>query len=441
MESTPRDYAERVERPPSRSKGRRLGPLEIVFVVAAIACVTFVVAVEKLGHHGVNIFGDGLGYYTWARSAVLDRDLDFTNEYTLAPVHETRPDNARRTPKGLPSNKYPIGLALIELPPVAFAYGVERVLHIESERPGYGKLYHVSVIVFLSLGGLAALYAAFRRLSEQGDRAHVLLLSIAAIGATNLPEYLTRSGSYAHVANVALIGLVWMLGQRRSWRLMPSLLIGFLIGLTVAVRNTNVLVVPWMLATFYAGPSPPRVRDLGHVALGFLAAPLLQLGANYALWGSPLVEPYPGETFDWLHPRLFDSLFSSERGWLLWHPWFFVLLVLFVVTWPRRASLAERATYATCALACLGHWLVNAAWWAWTFGFSFGNRGYLALLPVLTITVGRTRLPIRRSLATYAVAALVLWNMNLWTGFLIASSVGGILDPSLVDSASWLVRR
>jgi hypothetical protein len=73
--------------------------------------------------------------------------------------------------------------------------------------------------------------------------------------------------------------------------------------------------------------------------------------------------------------------------------------------------------------------MVNAAWSSWTFGFGFGHRGFLALLPVMTLTVAPAvgdlapgwakRFPDARlrRMATLAVGLLVAWNVYVWVGF------------------------
>ena len=55
----------------------------LVFALAAGSCLTFFAGVAWRGEHGTFIQGDGLSYYAWTRSVLLDGDVDFTNEYLL----------------------------------------------------------------------------------------------------------------------------------------------------------------------------------------------------------------------------------------------------------------------------------------------------------------------------------------------------------------------
>jgi len=196
----------------------------------------------------------------------------------------------------------------------------------------------------------------------------------------------------------------------------------------------------------------PRWRDAVVFGLGMLLPLGLQVAANVALWGIPFPEPYAGYRFQWLHPRLWESLLSVERGWLLWHPWFALLLALLGLSWRHyRTRRVDQIVYAAAILACAGLWYVNAAWGVWHFGFSFGNRGFLAVTPVLTVMIGtaapallagvsdptESRITVALGLG---VVAFVLWNVNLWLGFLLAAVSRGCLQPPLGDCVWWLVK-
>ncbi len=428
----------------------------LLFGLAAAACLTFFVSVGWLGEHGAFIQGDGLSYYAWTRSVLLDGDVDFTNEYLLT---EARPGAAhirlaRATPKGLPLNIYPIGLPLIEMVPATVAHAAEWLLRAPpSEQPGYGPAYQWSVALFLCLGGLAVLYTAFRHLEATAGRSVAFLLAVGTLGATNLLEYLTRGVTYTHLTDVALVFAVWLVAERAVLTARSYAWLGFLVGLAVVVRYTNVLTMPWALAWLWARGHKPRWQDGVAFGLGMLLPLGLQVAANVALWGVPFPEPYAGYRFLWLRPRLWDSLLSVRRGWLLWHPWYAMLLALFALSWRHyRSHRAGHLVYAAAVLACVGLWYVNSAWSVWHFGFSFGNRGFLAATPVLTImiaTAAPTLLgPVRAATGSHAafklglgvVTAFVLWNVNLWLGFLLAAVRRGCLQPPLGDCILWLVK-
>ena len=62
---------------------------------------------------GQLIGSDGVAYYVYVRSLVIDNDLDFTNEYTY---FQLKPAAFTRTSVGYIGNKYAIGPALLWMP-------------------------------------------------------------------------------------------------------------------------------------------------------------------------------------------------------------------------------------------------------------------------------------------------------------------------------------
>jgi hypothetical protein len=429
---------------------------QLVFGLTAAVCLSFFVAVAWRGEQGTFIQGDGAYYYAWTRSVLLDGDVNFTNEYWLteAQAEAARALIARTTPKGLPQNKYSVGLPMIETVPAMVARLTEWLIRLPpTERPGYGPAYQWTVALFLWLGGLAVLYIAFRHLETTAGRSVAFLLACGTLGATNLLEYLTRGITYTHLTDVALVFAVWLVTERTVLSARWYAWLGFLVGLTVVTRYTNTLAMPWALACLWARGHRPRWQDAVAFGVGMLLPLGVQVAANVALWGIPFPEPYAGYGFQWIHPRLWDSLLSVERGWLLWHRWYALLLVLFSLSWGHyRPTGVGRAVYAAAVVACIGMWYVNSAWSVWQFGFSFGNRGYLALTPVLTVTIataaptllGRIRGPTQSRVVVAIgfgiVIAFVLWNVNLWLGFVLAAVRRGCLQPPLADCVLWLVK-
>jgi hypothetical protein len=179
----------------------------------------------------------------------------------------------------------------------------------------------------------------------------------------------------------------------------------------------------------------------------------LQIAANVALWGEPFAEPYPSVHFVWLEPHVWGVLWSSERGWLAWHPWNAGLMLLAGASWSYyRRSRAGRWVVITALTATVVLTAVNAAWPMWTFGFGFGHRGFLALVPVLTLTVApamghlgerwTSQWPEARvrSAAMLTVALLLGWNAYVWIGFnvIVVPSPGA--EPTLAQCIGWPFR-
>src|SRR5204863_9632585 len=72
--------------------------------------------------YGRLIVGDGIYYYVYLRSAVLDGDLDFTNDDTIYQQYNNEDPIkkaemlARKTPTGLAGNLFSVGPAILWSP-------------------------------------------------------------------------------------------------------------------------------------------------------------------------------------------------------------------------------------------------------------------------------------------------------------------------------------
>ena len=99
------------------------------------------------------VYGDGIFYYSWVRSAVVDGDIDFKNEYTSfstsQPIMKT----------GLPGNKYSIGASILWYPWFVW-------IHTLVHKTGYEPIYQYGsglVSVLYAFVGLVLLFRTLRK--------------------------------------------------------------------------------------------------------------------------------------------------------------------------------------------------------------------------------------------------------------------------------------
>ena len=75
-------------------------------LLAGAACAAVQALSLARGASPALIVSDGKQYYAWARSVLLDGDLDFRNDYELLYPPDPLPDEmGQRTPRGLVVNK------------------------------------------------------------------------------------------------------------------------------------------------------------------------------------------------------------------------------------------------------------------------------------------------------------------------------------------------
>jgi hypothetical protein len=390
---------------------------------------------------GKLINGDAKGYYAWLRSIVFDQDVDFRNDYALIYPPETPPPEAAQlTPRGLVVDKYPIGLAIVEVP--GFVVG-----HIAAKALGYpangvSPPYQLAVVVWLQLFCLGSFVALWFGLVRAGARENVATLVIAsALLATNLLQYIARP-AWSHGPGVALLNFAYLLiitarGARDENRRMIGL--GALLGLALIVRPSNVAMAPFFV--FMLASSFARWRShIGRVVFG--AAPLvgIHLASIWALWGSLHVSGYGDEGFTGGLTGIAGTLFSARHGLFVYHPWYLVMLGLAVAATrnpaTRRVAIGTLLSFAALTI-------INGMWWCWWFGEAYGNRAFIELIPALLVPAALWLSALKaRTVRAFALTAgtLAVVNVTLWTGFVIRRFPADGLH-SVADAYLWPLRR
>jgi hypothetical protein len=289
---------------------------------------------------GLVVRSDGLGYYAWLRSLLIDGDWSFDNEFNEHnPVGDYVPPRARRTEEGRRANPWSIGPACVWALTVVPGHVCLKAL--EPFLPGwpadgYSLPYQLMVgatTLTASFFGLMLLYGICRYFADP-DRA-ALAASFLTLGTT-IAYYSAIEVSMAHglgTATLALLIWYWLrtLGSERWLRWW---LVGLLVGAAALMR--------WQLATFAILPigealwssrhAPravtrgPNVRSLwrpmARLALaGFAAAFSLlpQFIAWRIVYGHWLATPFP-TAHNWQHPSWGKILWAQDRGLFYWTP-------------------------------------------------------------------------------------------------------------------------
>lgn len=394
---------------------------------AALLCAAVAALSIRTGDSPSLIASDGKAYYVWARSVLIDGDVDFANDYRLLyPPDPLPPESARFTPSGLTLSKTPIGLAVLEAPGVLLGTASAKLLGFPAD--GVSLPYQLAVCGTLVAFFIAAWFLLFRALLRWGVAPPVaFLLWIGMLAATNLIHYIAKEPAMAHAPGVAGMALIvflvagWPAGAARPPRA-RALAVGALFALLLLIRNAHVVMLPFVVALLAAR----RAATLRTLAWAGLAAALvlsLQVAATVALWGRFGFNLYPGESFVRDPTGIWLALFSSRHGLFTHHPWYALLLILNVAALfgsPKTRWISAGALAGWIFLA-----LGNGLWWCWWFGDSFGHRAFIEALVPLTfgaavgcgeaLAAGRRRLP---TLAAILVLC-ALANAYLWAGYLL----------------------
>ena len=326
------------------------------FLIAGIYLVGF------LGHAiflKKTVYGDGIYYYAWMRSVVIDRDINFANDYA------TFGANQLLTAKGFLGNIYSIGPALLWSPQFLW---IHRLLNSD----GFALPYQLTVgitSIFYALFGLLLLY---RTLAKFFSKTTAVLTVITIAFATNLFFYGSLDAVNSHALSFFAASLFLALLKQPNTQ---PLLLGASVGLLALIRPQDTLFGLLLL---------PRVnrKTILAIATGAILAFLPQLLAWQTLYGKFWVSPYldRGYGFNFLQPHLVEVLFSPKSGLILWTPVIAVALVgLFLKGFPKPLN-----RWFILLLIFLQLYLV-ASWTTWWQGESYGGRMFISLLPLLSL--------------------------------------------------------
>jgi hypothetical protein len=344
--------------------------------------------------------GDGVGYFSYLHTILVDRDLDLSDEYAAAQaagVNLWPALIATRTANGRLADFFPVGPALLASP--AYALGL---LVNGGPEPQYALPLRAAFTLASLLSGLLGAGLACRlALRLTGSSWAAGVGGAAALVCTPLLYYLLYEPSYSHTFSffaVSAFLLLWWSGRGgrspAGW-----LALGMLGGLMALVRWQDGPLLAIALLDL------PRARwRVLLLAPGALLAFAPQLWVDHALFGSWLPARPAGQDLDPLHGHYLEVLFSSYHGLFIWSP---VALAAAAGT----ALLRERAWQAAAVYALVVETLINGAAPDWWGGFAFGARRFSDLAPFMAVGVAVLALRLGRRPAWLGLGVLAAWNL------------------------------
>lgn len=295
----------------------------------------------SLSGEGFIIQWNGLGYYAWLRSPLIDGDWDFDNEFDEHnPQHYYVPPPLYRTPRNRRANQWSVGPACVwafTVVPAHFLIWAGSGTCWPWAANGYSLPYQLVVgatSLAVALTGLFFLYGLCR--TQAGPVRAALAVALLTLGST-IVYYSAIEISLPHGAGTtALAAAVWYwLTTYGSVRPGRWFLVGLLIGVAALFR--------WQLLTFALLPvaetllgyfkrlrahlrsslAPGTAESFGLLllaVLGTLLGALPQMIAWRIVYGSWLAVPIQGVHYHWWSPSLWEILCSQDRSLFYWTP-------------------------------------------------------------------------------------------------------------------------
>ncbi len=377
--------------------------------------------------HGV----DPIGYYAWVRTAIVDHDLDITDEFAhytaTTPVFER--DFFQRgvlTALGTQHNPWPSGSALLWSPLYGLAHlAVLGGLFGAIPADGYSWPYPVAAGLSSTLYGLVAVVIAYRLAREFLTPFVAGVATFTIWFATPLAFYMFSNPLMSH-ANDAFACTLFIYAWRRfdtTPTVRRGLALGAAAGLALWVRTQNgaFLAIPLAFIAYdgvralrRGADVRPFIRQAVSVGAGFGLLFLPLMGFWKLAYGEWLINTYrivPVNTIDWRSPHMIDVLISSNRGMFIWAP--ITLVALAGLVWLY--CINRRLTLLLAAMFAIQLYIIGAVP-VWSGAVAFGPRYWSNMLALFTLGLGaifaRLERAPRWTLAAASVA-FVGWNSLL----------------------------
>jgi hypothetical protein len=388
--------------------------------------------------------GDGVGYYAYLRSTLIDHDLRFENDYLQANESFllSRVDAQGKllprlyTKTGYVENHFSVGPAILWAPTMLVVHGAVLLASHFGARvaaDGYSRPYLLAMAFTTACYGFLSLVLAFQIARKFFDERWAFLATLGIWMASSLPIYMYFNPSWSHAHSAFAVALfVWYWQRTRGERTLGQwAILGSIAGLmgNVYYPNAILLVFPALEVGHRILLSRRRTLELPisaqRLALG-CAVFLLVFGASLLptfvtrqiIYGNPLETGYPDVwTWHWTSPAFLQVLFSSDHGMFSWTPILLLAAIGLPLLIERDALLGWGAL-----VTFLAYYYFIASYPDWDGLSSFGNRFFVSLTPIFVLGLAALLSsfaswlgkPARAlAAACTAIALLIVWNVAL----------------------------
>jgi hypothetical protein len=389
--------------------------------------------------------GDGVGYYAYLRSALIDHDLRFENDYLAANesfVISHVDAQGRLLPRlytktGYVENHFSVGPAILWAPVILAVHGTVVLgdhfgAHVAAD--GYSRPYLLAMAFTTACYGFLSLFLTFRIARKYFDRRLTFLATVGVWMASSLPIYMYFNPSWSHALSAFTVALfLWYWERTRLQRTARQwTILGLMAGLMGNVYYPNVIVFIFpalevLLLLFMkqrdAGQQPVSIQKMmlrcGVFLVAFFASLFPTFITRQIIYGSPFETGYPAiSTWNWTSPALLKILFSSDHGMFSWTPILILAVVGLAFLIKRDALLG-----AGCLLTFLAYYYFIASYPDWDGLSSFGNRFFVSLTPIFIIGLAALLSSLSswlgKATRAFAVACPVLALLIAWNaGFI-----------------------
>lgn len=377
---------------------------------------------------------DGVYYYSYARSIILDGDLRLANDFQFAYPFTSeqfvnRAFHTVTTETGYVYTPFAIGTSVVWMPWLALT-------RLFGRFDGYEPLVLAVQSVMPAFAGLIAYILSFR-IAKQIVPRNIAAFSVATVmWVTPLIYYQFSETFYSHTMSALLttlcVGYWW---RNQDDRATYAFTLGIWIGFAALIRwqNSVYLLLIGVPAAIDSVKNfrtlPLATRNVLLTVAGYLSVMTIQMAMWKIFYNSWITVPQGESFFDWSAPRIWPTLFSTYRGLLFWMPIFFPALIGIIILCRRRLAVGLPLL---CIL--LFEVYVNGSTLDWFGGGGFGPRRFTSELSI--IIIGYAVLLDALRLRQWMMTALgILFALPHWVllRFGIPEQIGGRITVFVPD--------
>lgn len=422
-----------------------------------IAALLVLAVNQKKRWNSLEVFDwDAGGYFSYLPAAFIYDDPGRPDILALR-VQQRLPEAERhvehlgihRLANGRYTTKYPLGVALSQLPWFA---GAHLYSHLRGLPPdgAFWPYQQAAMLAGLAyaLLGLWVVRQLLRRYYPDA----VVAWTLAGIGlGTNYFVYASHEAALSHAVlflwQAALLYCTarWYEAPARRW----ALGMGLFWGLATLTRFSEAIygLVPllWGLSSGAAWRQRPALwaRHAGQLAPA-AALGLAVVSLQFIFWrvvgGHWVLDGYQDEHFDFGHPHIVEGLFSVRKGWLVYTPLVALLLLGGLPRLPRYVPAAVPVLLVFLPVLLY----VTFSWAQWWYGWGFSTRPLVSCYPLLALPLGAL-LAARRPASPAGATARGLLGLciilNMWQGWQYVNSVlpGDEMTAQIYKERFWQV--
>ena len=387
------------------------------------------------------VSGDGIGYYAYARSLLIDHNLQFASDWNnlkeqlLIVYLDGRIIPNPITKTGHLPNFWSVGPAMMWAPFLVAAHGTVLGLNrlgLQISPDGRSWPYMVAMAGASTLFGFAGLFLSYKLARRYVEERWAFLAALGIWLGSSLPAYiyLHPALSHAHSAFCSALFFWYWLRTRNSRTYGQWIVLGLISGLMIDVRFDSIvlLLAPLLesLSAFVVSwrtrrTDPNSLIKLSYsnvlYALAVLVAFLPTLVTRQIIFANPFrFGVYTDQPWNWTSPVLLRVLFSTTHGLLVFTP---ILVLAFAGLFLLlQSAYPEAKTYLAVTLAFY-YFISSCPWWHGTIGL--GNRYFISLTPLLVVGLGVT---LSRAARIWGEVRAATWRLGTITALLIIWNLG-----------------